>query len=53
MFPKYQNDVLDEDNRAKRRVIVSLSKAYKNVGSTSKESFEAENLYEVLDQKFK
>ena len=30
MFPKYQNTALDGENRAKKRVIKSLAKAYLN-----------------------
>ena len=51
MFPKYQNDVLDEDNKAKKRVIRYLSKSYKNIPSSiAGNGVEVEYLYEMLDQ---
>jgi hypothetical protein len=51
MFPKYQNDVLDKDNKAKKRVIRYLSKSYKNIpSSVAGNGVEVEYLYEILDK---
>ena len=53
MFPKYQNTALDGENRAKKRVIKSLAKAYlnENVSLDVGSSDTAVQIYDKLENK--
>jgi hypothetical protein len=53
MFPKYQQATLDEENRAKKRVIESLAKAFLNetVSLDVNSSDTAVQIYDKLETK--